>query len=109
MKHAGYLGRLPDDNPDRMALTSFDNERWDLEIGADFTRDLGVWGWKTLGFFSRKDGVQVQSEPLRDADGMLLSNTLVDARAKPTEVVLRTTFARTTASALKPDSASRWP
>ena len=98
-----FLGRLPDGRPDRSQLTSFDSERWDLEMGVDFTRDLGDWSWKSLGLLTRKDGVQTQSEPLRDADETLLSNTLVDATTKPLEVVLRSTFGRMTDAAFKPE------
>jgi len=47
--------------------------------------------------------VQTQSEPLRDADDTLLSNTLVDATTKPMEVVLRSTFARVTDADFKPE------
>lgn len=98
-----FLGRLPDGQPDRSQLTNFDSERWDLELGIDFTRQLGDWSWKSLGLITRKDGVQTQSEPLRDAEGTLLSNMLVDATTKPLEVVLRSTVARVTDAAFKPE------
>lgn len=98
-----FLGRLPDGSPDRTQLTGFDSERWDIELGSDYTRGLGDWSWKSLGLLTRKYGTQTQSEPLRDAGGVLLSNTLVDASSDPLEVVARTTFTRTTASAFKPE------
>ncbi len=98
-----YLGRLPDGHPDRVALTSLDDERWDLELGTEYSRDLGSWNWKSVGLLTRKDGAETQRDPLRDADGRLLSNTLVDATEQPLEVVLRTTMARNTATALKPE------
>lgn len=89
-----FLGRVPDATPDRTQLTRYDEERWLLELGGDYTRDVGGWAWKTLGLVSIRDDVQAQDDPVRDADGLLLSNTTVDATARPTEVVLRSTLSR---------------
>ncbi len=98
-----YLGRFPDGQPDRTALTRFSNSRWDLELGADYSVQRGDWNWKTLGLLTFKDGNEAQSDPLRDADGNLLSNTLVDASARPLELVARLTAARATESAIRPE------
>jgi hypothetical protein len=98
-----FLGRFPDDQPDRSQLTGFDSERWDLELGTDYTRALGDWSWKSLGLLTRKDGTQAQSEPLLDASGALISNTLVDATSEPLEIVLRTTLAHSAELPLKPE------
>ncbi|WP_202843181.1 TonB-dependent receptor domain-containing protein [Luteimonas saliphila] len=98
-----YLGRLPDGDPDITQVTSYDEGRWDLELGADYTRDLGAWRWKTLGLLTAKDGVESQSDPRRDREGTLLSDTTVDATARPLELVARTTFARVDATGWKPE------
>ncbi|WP_257644049.1 TonB-dependent receptor domain-containing protein [Luteimonas salinisoli] len=98
-----YLGRLPDGDPDITQVTSYDRERWDLELGADYTRDLGTWRWKTLGLLTAKDGVEAQSDPRRDRNGLLLSDTTVDATARPLELVARTTLVRVDAAGWKPE------
>lgn len=89
-----FLGRLPDGNPDQTQVTRYDEQRWDLELGADYARDLGRWRWKTLALLTGRDAVEAQSDPRRDRDGVLLSDTTVDAAARPLEVVARTTLAR---------------
>ncbi|MFY8133662.1 MAG: TonB-dependent receptor domain-containing protein [Aquimonas sp.] len=98
-----FLGRLPDERPDRRQTTRYDSERWDLELGGDYVRDVGDWSWKSLGVLTRKQGTQAQSEPLSDSDGRLLSNALVDARSKPLEVVVRSTLAQVSSSRFKPE------
>jgi hypothetical protein len=98
-----FFGRLPDGQPDRLQRTRFDERRWDLELGAEFSRDFTAWRWKSLALASVKDGEETQSAPVRTPDGVLVSNTLVDATATPLEVVLRSTFARTDQQALQPE------
>lgn len=100
---ATFIGRLPDGNPDITQVTRYEETRWDLELGADYTRDVGPWRWKTLGLFNAKDGTETQSDPRRDRFGGLLSDTTVDATATPLEIVVRTTLARTDASTWKPE------
>jgi len=98
-----YFGRLPDGDPDQTQLTRFEEDRWDMELGGDFTRDTGPWRWKTLALLTAKDGVESQSDPRRDRDGFLVGDTTVDATARPMEMVARTTLARTDGSKWKPE------
>jgi len=98
-----FVGRLPDGVPDQTQRTRFDEQRWDVELGGDYTRDTGGWRWKTLGLITGRDGEQAQSNPRRDRAGGLLSNTTVDAAARPLEVVARTTIARVGPSSWNPE------
>jgi hypothetical protein len=100
---AVFLGRLPDGTPDRTQRTSYNSERWDLELGADFTRGLDAWRWKTLAVLNRRDGDQLQRDPLRDRSDTLLSSSLVDSTSRPLEVVLRSTLARDDGTSIKPE------
>lgn len=98
-----FFGRAPDGQPDLLQRTRFDERRWDLELGAEYSRDFPVWRWKSLALASVRDGEETQRDPIRTPDAVLVSNTLVDASAAPLEVVLRSTFARTGQQALQPE------
>jgi len=98
-----FIGRLPDGDPDQRQRTRYDEQRWNYELGADYTRDIGGWRWKTLGLLTGRDGVQRQSDPRLDRAGRLLANTTVDATARPLEAVARITLARAAPSAWKPE------
>ncbi len=98
-----FFGRLPDGDPDQTQRTRYDEQRWDVELGGDYTRDIGGWRWKTLGLLTGRDSEQVQSEPRRDRAGLLLSDTTVDATARPLEAVARTTLVRTGTAKWQPE------
>ena len=98
-----FFRRLPDGRPDRLQRTRFDERRWDIELGAEFSRDFTAWRWKSLALASLKDGEEAQRDPARTPDGVLVSNTLVDATATPLELVVRSTFARKDGQAFQPE------
>ena len=87
-----YLGRLPDGSPDQTQLTSFDEEKWIVEMGADYARQFGDWTWKTLGVLNLESGEENQSDARFLPSGSLVSRTVADGTGRPLEIVGRTTL-----------------
>lgn len=92
-----FLRRLPSGNPDQRFRTSLDSERWDLELGAEFSREFGSWQWKSTAVLGNRDGAERQSDVVRGSDDRVTSNTEVDASNNASELVLRSAFANPTA------------
>ncbi|WIY69029.1 TonB-dependent receptor plug domain-containing protein [Aquidulcibacter paucihalophilus] len=88
-----FLGRLPDGTPDQQQMTGYDVERWVFEAGADYTRAVGDWTWRSIGLVNYRDGVETSSDERKTASGAFLSRSFVDSTARPLEVVARTTIA----------------
>lgn len=87
-----FLGRLPDSAPDQTQLTQLDVERWVFEAGADYTRALGNWSWKSLGLVNYRDGGQSSRDRRALTSGAFVSRSVVESTAKPLEIVARTTL-----------------
>lgn len=98
-----FLRRLPDGMPDQRLLNQFDSERWSVELGADYTRPLGGFTWKTLGLVTYNDGEVSSRERRAAASGALVSRSAVESTARPLEIVARTTFASGAGARLRPE------
>jgi len=95
-----WLGRLPGGAPDQTLLSTQGVDRRTLEVGADYTRDVRGWTWKTLALATARPQSEAQLDARYDSGGRLLSAFALAADTEPFEAVFRTTST--------PASARRW-
>lgn len=99
----GFIGHLPDANPDDLWMLGETNSRRELEFGADWTRTYANnWKWRLIGLAnnrSRKYGFNSEFEEFDDPSEN--ASRFVQDR-KQSEYILRTTYGLT-AGKFKPE------
>jgi hypothetical protein len=90
-------------SPDQTNVFAYDRADWNLELGADFTRNFGDWTWKLVGLASGQDYAQEQSDIRRNGAGALVSRSDLTLDQIPIEFVARSTYSRATPGVLRPE------